>query len=164
LSENVIFRPPQPGDLGWIIHRHGAVIAKEFGWDTRFEATIAEILGGYGNHPGREQGWVAERSGTILGSVFLMPEDETTARLRVLYVEPQARGLGLGKQLVDRAIAFARAAGYRKIVLWTHSFQQAARSIYAAAGFRLTEQETTRSFGVDVVSETWEIELTPQSN
>jgi len=159
----LLIRPPQPGDLGWIVHRHGAAIAKEFGWDTRFEAVIAEILGQYGRHPGREQGWVAERGGTILGSVFLMPEDESTARLRVLYVEPAARGLGLGKKLVDLCIAFARQAGYARIVLWTHEFQKAARNIYQGAGFRLVEQAESNSFGVPAVSETWELDLKPQS-
>jgi GNAT superfamily N-acetyltransferase len=157
----VVIRPPEPGDIGWIIHRHGAVIAKEFGWDTRFETTIAAILGGFGQSPGREAGFVAERDGSILGSVFLMPEDESTARLRVLYVEPAARGLGLGTRLVDLAIAFARQAGYAKILLWTHEFQQAARQIYRNAGFCLAKQEKTASFGVAVISETWELELTP---
>jgi GNAT superfamily N-acetyltransferase len=157
----VVIRPPLPGDIGWIIHRHGAVIAGEFGWDTRFETTIAAILGGFGQSPGREAGFVAEQGGAILGSVFLMPEDETVARLRVLYVEPEARGLGLGKTLVEHAIAFARQAGYGKIRLWTHEFQQAARRIYRDAGFCLIKQEATASFGVAVISETWELELNP---
>jgi len=156
----VVIRQPRPGDLGWIVHRHGTAIAKEFGWDgIGFETKIAEILGGFGQHPGREQCWVAERDGEILGSVFVMPEDETTARLRVLYVEPAARGLGLGRKLVDLCLSFAREAGYRKMVLWTHSFQKPARKIYDAAGFRLTHEEATQSFGVDVVSETWERDL-----
>jgi GNAT superfamily N-acetyltransferase len=160
LSE-VVIRQPRPGDIGWIIHRHGAVIAKEFGWDMRFETTIAAILGAFGQNPGREEGWVAEQSGSILGSVFLMREDEATARLRVLYVEPAARGLGLGKRLVALAVAFARQAGYGKILLWTHEFQQPARKIYQGAGFRLVRQEKTASFGVAVISETWELCLTP---
>jgi GNAT superfamily N-acetyltransferase len=155
----VIFRPTRPGDLGWIVHRHGTVIAKEFGWDIRFEAKIAEIVGQYGQNPGREQCWIAERDGEILGSVFVMPEDEVTARLRVLYVESSARGLGLGRKLVDLCIAFAREAGYRKMVLWTHSNQKSARKIYQAAGFRLASEEATRSFGVEAVSETWELDL-----
>jgi GNAT superfamily N-acetyltransferase len=155
----VVFRPPEPGDLGWIVHRHGTAIAKEFGWDIRFEAKIAEIVGQYGQNPGREQCWVAERDGEILGSVFVMPEDEETARLRVLYVESFARGLGLGKQLVDLCVSFAREAGYRRLVLWTHSFQKSARKIYEAAGFRLASEEPTHSFGVEVISETWELDL-----
>ena len=159
----VIIRPPKPGDLGWVVHRHGVLIAAEFGWDMGFEAKIAEILGGFGRQPGREQGWIAERDGEILGSVFVMLDDEETARLRVLYVEPQARGLGLGRQLVDLCIAFARQAGYRKLVLWTHEFQKSARRIYQAAGFALVSSETHHSFGVEVVSETWELELTPRS-
>jgi DNA-binding MarR family transcriptional regulator/GNAT superfamily N-acetyltransferase len=155
----VVIRSPGPGDLGWIIHRHGAVIAAEFGWNGGFETCIAEILSTFGRHPGREAGFVAERDGTILGSIFIMPETDDVARLRVLYVEAAARGLGLGKQLVDRAIGFARTAGYRKVRLWTHEFQQPARKIYAAVGFRLTASERTVSFGVKVVSETWELDL-----
>jgi len=159
----VVIRAPKPGDLGWVIHRHGVLICSEFGWDVRFEAKIAEILGGFGQHPGREQGWIAEREGEILGSVFVMPEGGQTARLRVLYVEPKARGLGLGRQLVDLAIAFARGTGYNKLVLWTHDFQKSARRIYEAAGFALTSSQRANNFGVDVVSETWELPLTRRS-
>ena len=159
----VVIRPLKPGDLGWVVHRHGVLICKEFGWDMGFEAKIAEILGGFGRHPGREQGWIAERDGQTLGSVFVMPEDEQTARLRVLYVEPQARGLGLGRQLVDLCVSFARGSGYRRLVLWTHEFQKSARRIYQAAGFTLVGSESTHHFGADVVSETWELELTPRS-
>lgn len=154
-----MIRAPQPGDIGWIIHRHGTVITAEFGWDAGFETCIAEILGQFGHHPGREAGFVAERDGEILGSVFVMPESEDVARLRVLYVEAAARGLGLGKQLVAAAVGFAKKAGYGKLRLWTHEFQKPARKIYQAAGFRLTKSEKTQSFGVDVVSETWEMDL-----
>lgn len=159
----VVIRAPKPGDIGWIVHRHGTVIAEEFGWNTGFEATIAEILGQLGRHPGRESGWVAERAGEILGSVFVIPDDTQTARLRVLYVEPAARGLGLGKQLVELAVGFARQAGYARAVLWTHEFQVAARKVYAGTGFKLLHREKTVSFGVDVVSETWEMDLKPQA-
>jgi GNAT superfamily N-acetyltransferase len=159
MTAAVIIRPPAPGDLGWIIHRHGTVIAAEFGWNSGFETCIAEILGQFGGHPGREAGFVAEREGEILGAIFVMPETEDVARLRVLYVEAAARGLGLGKQLVAQAIGFARASGYRKLTLWTHEFQKPARKIYAAAGFRLATSEKTTSFGVPVVSETWELSL-----
>jgi DNA-binding MarR family transcriptional regulator/GNAT superfamily N-acetyltransferase len=155
----VIVRPPQPGDIGWIVHRHGTAIAAEFGWNAGFETCIAEILGQFGRHPGREAGFVAERDGAVLGSVFVVPEADDVARLRVLYVEAAARGIGLGKRLVDLAVAFARDAGYRKLRLWTHEFQTPARKIYQAAGFRLTNAEKTRSFGADVVSETWEMDL-----
>lgn len=155
----VVIRPPQPGDLGWIVHRHGTVIAAEFGWNAGFEACIGEILGGFGHHPGRETGFVAERDGEILGSIFVMPETESVARLRVLYVEAAARGLGLGKRLVEIAVASARDLGYRKLRLWTHEFQKPARKIYAAAGFRLAASEKTISFGVPAVSETWELDL-----
>jgi DNA-binding MarR family transcriptional regulator/GNAT superfamily N-acetyltransferase len=159
----VVIRAPKSGDIGWIVHRHGTVIAEEFGWNAGFEATVAEILGQLGRHPGRESGWVAERAGEILGSVFVMPDDTQTARLRVLYVEPAARGLGLGKQLVELAVGFARQAGYAKAVLWTHEFQAAARKVYADTGFGLVHREKTVSFGVDVVSETWEMDLKPQA-
>lgn len=154
-----MIRAPRPGDIGWIIHRHGTVITAEFGWDAGFEICIAEILGQFGHHPGREAGFVAERDGAVLGSVFVMPESETVARLRVLYVEAAARGLGLGKRLVGAAVAFAKKAGYAKLKLWTHEFQKPARKIYQDAGFRLAKAEKTRSFGVDVVSETWELDL-----
>lgn len=159
----VVIRPPKPGDLGWVVHRHGVELCQEFGWDIRFEAKVAEIVGQFGHHPGREQGWIAERDGEFLGSIFVMPDDERTARLRVLYVEPKARGLGLGRQLVDLSIAFARHAGYRKMVLWTHDFQKAARRLYEAAGFRLASSEGVNNFGMQVMSETWELDLTQRS-
>lgn len=155
----VVIRAPKPGDIGWIIHRHGTVITAEFGWDAGFEICIAEILGQFGHHPGRDAGFVAERDGEILGSIFVMPESEGVARLRVLYVEAAARGLGLGKRLVAAAVEFARNAGYTKLRLWTHEFQKPARQIYRAAGFRLVSAEKTCSFGIDVVSETWEMDL-----
>jgi DNA-binding MarR family transcriptional regulator/GNAT superfamily N-acetyltransferase len=158
-STPVVIRPPRCGDLGWIIHRHGAVIAAEFGWNSGFETCIAEILGQFGHHPGREAGFVAERDGDILGSIFVMPETDMVARLRVLYVEAAARKLGLGKRLVDLAVGFAREAGYKSLRLWTHEFQAAARRLYQSAGFRLVASEPTTSFGVAVVSETWELDL-----
>ena len=159
MTEAIVIRSPAPGDLGWIVHRHGTVIAAEFGWNSGFEACIAEILGQFGRHPGREAGFVAERDGEILGSIFVLPETEDVARLRVLYVEAAARGLGLGKRLVEIGVVFARNAGYRKMRLWTHEFQKPARKIYQAAGFLLAESEKTNSFGVPVVSETWELAL-----
>jgi DNA-binding MarR family transcriptional regulator/GNAT superfamily N-acetyltransferase len=159
----VVIRPPKPGDLGWVVYRHGVEISREFGWDIRFEAKVAEILGRFGHNPGREQGWIAERDGEFLGSVFVMPDDDKTARLRVLYVEPKTRGLGLGRQLVELCIAFARQAGYRRMVLWTHDFQKSARRIYQAAGFTLVSSEPANNFGMQVMSETWALELTPRS-
>ena len=159
MTEAIVIRSPAPGDLGWIVHRHGTVIAAEFGWNSGFESCIAEILGQFGRHPGREAGFVAERDGEILGSIFVLPETEDVARLRVLYVEAAARGLGLGKRLVEIGVVFARNAGYRKMRLWTHEFQKPARKIYAAAGFHLATSEKTTSFGVPVVSETWELTL-----
>jgi DNA-binding MarR family transcriptional regulator/RimJ/RimL family protein N-acetyltransferase len=157
----LVIRPPQPGDLGWIVHRHGVMIAREYGWDMSFEALVAEIVGAFGASPDptRERCWIAERGGEILGSVFLAKDDDQTARLRLLYVEPAARGQGLGRRLVDLCVAFARDAGYRKLVLWTHEFQVTARNIYRAAGLRLVDREARHSFGKDVVSETWELNL-----
>jgi len=137
------------------------MIAREYGWDMSFEALVAEIVGAFGASPDptRERCWIAERGGEILGSVFLAKDDDQTARLRLLYVEPTARGQGLGRQLVDLCVAFARDAGYRKLVLWTHEFQVTARNIYRAAGLRLVDQKACHSFGKDVVSETWELNL-----
>jgi DNA-binding MarR family transcriptional regulator/L-amino acid N-acyltransferase YncA len=157
----LVIRPPKPGDFGWIIHRHGVLVAREYGWDMGFEAIVAEIIGAFGKNtdPLRERCWIAEREGEILGCIFLAKEDERTARLRLLYVEPAARGQGLGRQLIDLCVRFAREAGYWTMVLWTHDFQAAARKLYHAAGFRLVRQEAQRSFGRDVVSETWELDL-----
>jgi len=162
-NQGIEFRSPAPSDLDWIVRRHGTVIAGEFGWDAQFESTIAEILGQFGAHPGREAGFIAVRDGQILGSIFVMPENNDIARLRVLYVEPAARGLGLGKRLVAMAVAFAQGAGYRKVVLWTHEFQKSARKVYSDAGFRLATRENTVSFGVAAVSETWELMLRSSS-
>src|SRR5215813_12151088 len=156
-----ILRPHKPGDIGWVIHRHGALYAQEYGWDERFEALVAEIAAKFVQNfdSRRERCWIAEKDGENIGSVFLVKESDETARLRMLLVEPRARGLGLGKRLVQECIEFARQARYRKITLWTQSVLLAARGIYQSAGFQCVHQEAHNEFGYDLVSETWELTL-----
>jgi DNA-binding MarR family transcriptional regulator/GNAT superfamily N-acetyltransferase len=156
-----VLRPHQPGDMGWIIHRHGVLYAQEYGWDETFEALVAEIAAKFIRHfdPKRERCWVAEREGGIVGSVFLVRKSETVAKLRLMYVEPDARGLGIGSRLVEQCVRFGRQVGYRKIVLWTNSVLVAARHIYQKAGFRLVRSEPHHSFGRDLVGENWELRL-----
>ena len=156
-----LLRLHQPGDMGWVIHRHGALYAQEFGWDERFEALVAEIAAKFIHkfNPQRERCWIAEKDGGIAGSVFLVRESEKVARLRLLLVEPSARGLGIGNRLVEECTRFARQAGYKKITLWTQSILHAARHIYKKAGYRLVKQERHREFGYDLVGETWDLNL-----
>jgi DNA-binding MarR family transcriptional regulator/GNAT superfamily N-acetyltransferase len=157
----VVLRPPQPGDIGWVVHRHGALYAAEYGWDETFEALVAEIAAGFLRtaDPKRERCWVAEREGAILGSVFLVRLSDEVAKLRLLYVEPAARGVGLGRLLVRECLRFAASVGYRRIALWTNDVLVAARAIYRSEGFRLVASEPHHSFGKDLVSETWERDL-----
>lgn len=147
------------GDIGWIIHRQGLLYAGEYGWDVTYEGLIAEILGAFVRQfdPTAENAWVAERAGAIVGSVFLVRESAAIAKLRLLYVEPSARGLGIGRQLVDTCIAAARAKGYHTLRLWTNDVLVSARRIYQAAGFRLVKEERHHSFGKDLVGQTWEL-------
>jgi DNA-binding MarR family transcriptional regulator/GNAT superfamily N-acetyltransferase len=156
-----VLRTHQPGDMGWIVHRHGALYAQEFGWDETFEALVAEIVAKFiaAYDPRLERCWLAEQDGEILGSVFLVKETRTVAKLRLLLLEPQARGLGIGKRLVDECIRFARQAGYRKVTLWTQSILVAARQIYQRAGFELVREEPHSSFGHDLLGEYWELKL-----
>lgn len=157
----VVLRPPAPGDLGWVLHRHGSVYAEEFGWNADFEAWVARIIADYVNQPdpGRQAGWIAGVDGVPAGAVFCVPEDDTTARLRMLLVERWARGLGIGSRLVDEVLRFARRTGYRHIVLSTYDVLASARRIYQAAGFTLVSEEPEHVFGHDLGGQTWARDL-----
>ena len=153
----------RPGDLGWVVMAHGEVYASEFGWDTSFEALVARIVADYASaHEGeRDAAWIAELDGRRAGCVFCVPDtdDRSVAKLRILLVHPDARGHGLGARLVDTCVDFARAVGYRTMRLWTNDPLVAARKIYLSRGFRLIAKEPHRSFGVDLVGQTYELDL-----
>ncbi|RWM91743.1 MAG: GNAT family N-acetyltransferase [Mesorhizobium sp.] len=156
-----ILRPLQVGDIGWITHRQGLIYAQDYGWDETYEALVAEILGEFVKNfvPQWESSWIAEREGEVVGSVFVMRKSPKVAKLRLLYVEPSVRGLGIGRRLVDECIAFSRAKGYKTLTLWTNDILGSARRIYQAAGFKLAEEERHHSFGKDLVGQTWNLEL-----
>jgi len=156
-----VLRDPQPGDMGWIVHRQAVLYAQEYGWNTEYEALVAEIVAKFVREYDRtsERCWIAEKNGQVVGSVFVVRADEATAKLRLLYVDPIARGLGIGSRLVDECLRFARRVGYRRMVFWTNSVLVDARRIYERAGFKLIEEERHHSFGKDLVGQNWGIDL-----
>ena len=156
-----VLRDPVPGDMGWVVQQHGEIYWREYGWDSRFEALVADIAAQFLRkfQPEWEKAWIAELDGERVGAVFVVRKSPTTAQLRMLILAPKARGLGLGARLTDECLAFARAKGYKKMVLWTNSCLTAARGIYAQRGFRLTKSEPYDGFGQQLVGETWELKL-----
>jgi DNA-binding MarR family transcriptional regulator/GNAT superfamily N-acetyltransferase len=156
-----VLRDLRSGDVGWIVHRQGVLYAQEYGWDETFEGLVAEIAGAFVKNfnPKMERCWVAEREGEIVGSVFLVRASDALAKLRLLYVEPSVRGLGIGRRLVDECVRFARAKSYKTLTLWTNDVLVSARRIYEAAGFKLVSQERHRSFGKDLVGQNWNMAL-----
>lgn len=156
-----ILRTHQPGDMGWVVHRHGILYAEEYAWDEQFEALVAEIVVGFIRNydPKRERCWIAEKDGDNVGSVFVVKQSDSTAKLRLLLVEPNARGLGIGSRLVNECIKFAQQVGYTKMTLWTNNILSAARHIYEKAGFRLVSEQPHKSFGQNLVAETWDLKL-----
>ena len=156
-----ILRPPEPGDMGWIVERHGALYAREYGFDVRFEGLVAEIVARFaGSHdPARERCWIAELGGQRVGSVLLARRTEDEAQLRLLLVEPEARGRGLGMRLVDEVLRFAADSGYRRISLWTNDVLADARRLYERAGFRLVSEEPNERFGSGLTAQTWARDL-----
>jgi DNA-binding MarR family transcriptional regulator/GNAT superfamily N-acetyltransferase len=156
-----VLRGLQSGDIGWVIRRQSMLYTQEHGWDETFEGLVAEIAAAFVKtcNPKKERCWIAEREGEIVGSVFLVRQSDRTAKLRLLYVEPSARGLGIGRRLVEECIGFARAKGYKTLTLWTNDILVAARRIYQAAGFQLVKEEPHHSFGKDLVGQNWDLAL-----
>jgi len=158
---DIVLRAPQAGDMGWVVQQHGEIYAREYGWNAEFEALVAEIVAKFVRklQPDWERCWIAEWRGERVGSVFLVRQSRHVAKLRMLILTPQARGMGLGGRLTDECIAFARQKGYKKMRLWTNSCLTSARALYVKRGFKLLESEPYRGFGQDLVGETWALEL-----
>ena len=161
MTPNIVLRDLQVGDIGWVAHRQGILYAQEYGWDGTFEALVAEIASQYVKNldPEKENAWIAECDGQVVGSVFLVKVSDTEAKLRLLYVEPEMRGTGLGRRLTQECIAFAKSQGYEKLTLWTNDILHAARRIYQTAGFVLLAEENHHSFGHDLVGQYWTMDL-----
>jgi DNA-binding MarR family transcriptional regulator/GNAT superfamily N-acetyltransferase len=157
----LVLRPPHSGDFGWVVHRHGVNYAQEYGWDETFEALVARIVADFADarDPRREAAWIAELDGDTVGCVFCVKKEESVAQLRLLLVEPRARGKGVGTRLCDQCVRFARSAGYKRLMLWTNDVLEDARRIYERAGFELVEEERHRSFGHDLVGQNWWLTL-----
>jgi GNAT superfamily N-acetyltransferase len=156
-----LLRPPQPGDMGWVVHRHGVVYALEHGWDEQFEALVAGVVAKFiqASDPKRERCWIAEKDSQVVGSVFLVHQSKGVAQLRLLLVEPQARGMGIGARLVSEAMRFARQARYRKIAACPYNVLRAAQHVYERAGLRLVREEPHHRFGHDLIRQRWELKL-----
>ena len=161
ICQAALLRDPRAGDMGWVVQQHGEIYAREYGWNAEFEALVAEIVAKYLRHqqPRWERCWIAELDGQRVGSVFVVRKSRHVAQLRMLILTPEARGQGLGARLTDECIAFARGAGYQKMVLWTNSCLDAARALYARRGFQLLKSAPYHGFGHDLVGETWELRL-----
>jgi GNAT superfamily N-acetyltransferase len=154
-------RDPKPGDLGWVVHRHGVLYAREYGWNLDFEALVASIVGDFVKNFDKhlDRCWIAELDGKMVGSVFIVKHTDSAAKLRMLYVEPEARGHGVGRRLVEAALEFSRTAGHASVMLWTNPQLTAARKIYEAVGFEMIDERTEEAFGVEFVSQTWKLEF-----